>query len=247
MTTPTLPTVTPCALCPRETFVGLLCRQCFHHLDDLLSDRPGSTWNPRRPDDPYSPPGCRWLLQHVGDGQRATRPELGGRAGGGFRSTSPADDTVLALHDRRTQPDDSMPWLAGRRWLYRWTAEALAQHVEVATARTELRALHRALLRLVHDEHGPRLVGHCRTLVTAHGVPLGPDGLAASWALKPAELDYPEGIYTCSAPLWSRPTRPAGDDETPPLPSVRCPACRTVYGGLSLARMGRIDVEDVAA
>lgn len=236
-----------CTLCNRDRTIGALCWRCHDHLADLLSDRPGTTWNPARPDDPYVPPGCRWFLAHVGDGQRATRPQYGAPSQAGFRSTSPADDTVIALGDPRSQPDDHMPWLAGLHWLSYTASQLAANDLEVADARKELRALQRALLGVVHDEHGPRWVGTCRTLVNADGVILTAAALAEARAQAPRHRDYAPWVFRCSTALWSRPTPPAGEDEQPPLPSVRCPSCRTVYGGLALAQMGRVLSEEVAA
>ena len=201
-----------------------MCFQCFYHLADLLSDRPGTTWNVNRPDDPYVPPGLRWLITalHQHDGRPADRLEYGeSHGGGGFRSASPADDHILALHDPRTQIVDEFAVLAGGRWMG-WSARQLAHSdpETILAARTELRATQRHLLAVLGDGFGARLVGYCR--ITVEGGP-------------------------CAAPLWCPPQPPHGDDEVGIPPSVRCPACRHVYGGLSLARMGRIDIEQEAA
>jgi hypothetical protein len=220
VTTPTLPTVIPCTLCNREQAIGRCCWPCHHHLADLLSDRAGSDWNPNRPSDPYVPPGIGWLLRalHAHDGQRAVRPEPGGPRG--FGPSSPADDHVIALRDPRTQLDGEFVVLAGGRWLG-CSARELAEREDVRTARDELRATQRHLLAVLGDGHGARLVGYCRQVVEA---------------------------AACSAPLWCPPQPPHGDDEASPIPpSVRCPSCLHVYGGLSLARMGRVDVEEAAA
>lgn len=236
-----LPTAPTCTLCPRARTIEALCWPCHDHLADLLSDRAGS-------DDLALPPGIGWLMRLVAihDGQPAVKPEPGGRGGGGFRSTSPADDTIIALRDHRSSADDHLPWLDGIRWTGR-TARQLAAHDDVATARDELRTLQRGLLAALGDRAGGRLVGHCRQLVDAGGEVLTPDGIADAWARKPATLDYPEHVYSCDAPLWAAPQPPHGDDEAGPPPTVRCPSCRHTYSGLSLARMGRIDAEDVAA
>lgn len=198
-----------------------MCGQCFYHLVDLLGDRPGTAWNPERPDDPYVPPGLRWLIAelHRHDGQRSTKAEQGGSRG--FGSRSPADDHILALRDPRTQIGDEFAVLAGGRWLG-WTALQLAHSDPdtIVTARTELRATQRHLLAVLGDGFGARLVGYCR---------------------------IPDAGTACGAPLWCPPQPPHGDDEPGPPPSVRCPACRHVYGGLSLAQMGRVLPEEVAA
>jgi hypothetical protein len=235
--TPQLPT---CVLCPRDRAIEQLCWHCHYHLADLLADRAGS-------DDLALPPGIGWLMRAVArhDGQRAVRPEPGGRAGGGFRSTSPADDTIIALRDHRSGADDHMPWLVGFRWVTS-SARQLAEHHDVATARQELRALQRGLLAVLGDRAGGRLVGHCRQLVDVDGQPVSPEDAAAAWE----HLDdagWPIGTGPCDQPLWCPPQPPHGDDEPGTPPSVRCPSCRTVYGGLSLLRMGRVDVEEVAA
>lgn len=242
------PAAPSCLFDQRELAIGALCWPCHHHLADLLSDRPGSVWNPARPDDPYSPPGVAWLLAaaYRHDGQRAVRPEPGAPPPGGFCSASPGDDTIIALRDWRSRADDHLPWLLGQRWLV-FSAGQLAEHSEVATARTELRALQRALLALLGDAHGARWVGTCRTLVDIDGTALDADALSLTRARAHEAGATSDGVYTCAAPLWSRPTPPCGDDETPPLPSVRCSSCATVYGGLSLARMGRIDVDEQEA
>lgn len=215
-----LPDLDQCTLCERERFTGNICGRCFHHLSDLLGDRGGSTWNPERPGDPYVPPGLRWLLAelHAHDGQRAVRPEAG-YVPSGFGPCSPADDHILALRDARTRATEEFTILAGGQWLS-WTAEALAHHVDVRTARDELRATQRHLLAVLGDGHGARLIGYCRMVVEA---------------------------APCEAPLWAAPQPPHGDDEPGLPPSVRCPACSAVYGGLSLVRMGRVDVEQEAA
>lgn len=220
----------PCASCARARREGWVCFQCFDHLADLLGDRPGTPWNPERPNDPYVPPGLRWLIAelHRHDGQRSTKAEQGGSRG--FGSRSPADDHILALRDHRTKIDEEFAVLAGGRWLS-WTAHQLA-HSDVGTiltARDELRATQRHLLAVLGDGYGARLVGYCR-MVT--GSALDEKGNSVPVA--------------CGAPLWCPPQPPHGDDEPGLPPSVRCPACRHVYGGLSLAQMGRV-LEDVAA
>lgn len=239
-----------CVLCPREAACEGLCWPCFHHLGDLLSDRPGSSWDPKRPDEAYVPPGCVWLLAEVAvhDGQRSIRPEPASRPAGGFRSQSPADDTVIAIRDLRSRADDYLPWIIGQRWIGLSPGQ-IAAHLEVSTARQELRSLQRHLLALLGDGHGPRWVGSCRMLVNADGDLLADEGLALMRAhAREGQAYADDSVYTCAAPLWSRPAPPCGDDESPPLPSVRCPSCRHVYGGAALARMGRVDVdEEVAA
>lgn len=219
MTTPTLPTVTLCNLCPRPRTIGGCCWTCHDHLADLLGDRPGTLWNPDRPGDPYVPPGIGWLMQalHAHNGQRATRPEPGGPRG--FGPSSPADDHILALRDPRTQLADEFTVLAGGRWLG-CTARELAERDDVREARDELRATQRHLLAVLGDGFGARLVGYCR--MDAEGA-------------------------DCGAPLWCPPQPPHGNDEPGIPPSVRCPACAHVYGGLALVRMGQVDTEDVAA
>lgn len=226
MTAPTLPA---CTLCSRDARIGLICYRCLDHLADLLGHTPGTPWNPDRPDDPYTPPGLGWLIAalHAHTGQRATRPEPGGPRG--FGPSSPADDHVLALRDPRTQLVDEFTVLAGGRWLG-CTARQLAERDDVATARDELRATQRHLLAVLGDGFGARLVGYCRMYV---GEALDAQGESVPVA--------------CGAPLWCPPQPPHGDDEPGTPPSVRCPACRHVYGGLSLAQMGRVLPEEVAA
>jgi hypothetical protein len=210
-----------CASCARVRRVGWVCFACHDHLADLLGDSPGTAWNPLRPDDPYVPPGLRWLIArlHQHDGQRSVRPD--GPGSRGFASRSPADDHILALRDPRTQIADEFAVLAGGRWLG-WSARQLAESdpETIHSARVELRATQRHLLAVLGDGYGARLVGYCR--ITVEGGP-------------------------CAAPLWCPPQPPHGDDEAGIPPSVRCPACRHVYGGLSLVRMGRVDLEEVAA
>jgi len=212
-----------CASCARARREGWVCFQCFDHLADLLGARPGTAWNPERPDDPYVPPGLGWLIPalHRHNGQRSTKAEQEGGGSSDFASRSPADDHILALRDHRTQIADEFAVLAGGRWLG-WSARQLAHSdpETILTARTELRATQRHLLAVLGDGFGARLVGYCR--ITVGGGP-------------------------CAAPLWCPPQPPHGDDEVGIPPSVRCPACRHVYGGLSLARMGRVDLEEVTA
>lgn len=210
-----------CLLCPRPPMVELICWQCHHHLADLLSDRAGSDWNPQRPNDPYVPPGIGWLVRalHAHSGRRADRREAG-TAPRGFGPSSPADDHILALRDHRTQITDEFAVLAGSRWMG-LTARQLAERTDVRTARDELRATQRHLLAVLGDGLGARLVGYCRCLVD--GAP-------------------------CAAPLWCPPQPPHGDDEASPIPpTVRCPSCAHAYGGASLARMGRVDLDGEAA
>lgn len=219
----TEPLADACASCARARVVGWLCWPCHHHLADLLSDRPGSDWNPARPDDPYIPPGLGWLIPalHRHNGQRSTKAEQEGGSASSFASRSPADDHILALRDRRTQIVDEFAVLAGGRWMG-WSARQLAETdpETIAIARTELRATQRHLLAVLGDGFGARLVGYCRIIIEG-----GP----------------------CAAPLWCPPQPPHGDDEPGIPPSVRCPACRHVYGGLSLVQMGRVMPEEVAA
>jgi hypothetical protein len=229
----TEPLTDACASCARARVVGWLCWPCHHHLADLLSDRPGSDWNPARPDDPYVPPGLGWLIPalHRHTGQRSTKAEQEGGSASSFASRSPADDHILALRDRRTQIVDEFAVLAGGRWMG-YSARQLAETdaETIMTARTELRATQRHLLAVLGDGFGARLVGYCRMNA----------GMAPT----------PGGMYEavqCGAPLWCPPQPPHGDDEAGLPPSVRCPACRHVYGGLSLVQMGRVMPEEVAA
>jgi hypothetical protein len=225
----TEPLADACASCARARVVGWLCWPCHHHLADLLSDRPGSDWNPARPDDPYVPPGLGWLIPalHRHNGQRSTKAEQEGGSASSFASRSPADDHILALRDHRTQIVDEFAVLAGGRWMG-YSARQLAETdaETIMTARTELRATQRHLLAVLGDGFGARLVGYCR--ITVEGGPYGSPS-------------------PCGAPLWCPPQPPHGDDEAGLPPSVRCPACRHVYGGLSLVQMGRVMPEEVAA
>lgn len=240
----TAPTLTPsCVLCPRPLAVGQCCWRCHDHLADLLSHRAGSDYDRKRPDDPYLPPGIGWLSAAVASLDACARTrgidQTGTAPPPRFESRSPADDHVLALRDRRTAATEEFVVLAGRRWLGH-SAEQLCQLADVQVARDELRALQRHLLGVLGDGRGPRLVGLCRQLVDTEGTLLAPEQAGQG-------RDRAGGMWTCAAQLWAPPSAPHGDDELGPLPSVRCSACGWRYGGLSLMRMGRVEVEPVAA
>lgn len=238
------PTTVLCTLCNRrEACVGRACWRCRDLVNDLLDPaNTGSRYNPRRPDDPVVWPSIPALLRRL-DAQRGnTGPQVGGTSV--FRSTSPANDHIIALRDRRTTADEEFTALAAMRWLA-YTADELCHHDQLAEAVAELRTLRTQLLGVTGNALA-RPVGTCRQLVDADGTEIPEPLVAAAFAaVEPPWL--PDNIWRCAWPLYVPVLPPRAPDEPVIIPTLRCGSCRHLYTGYELVQLGTTTGMAVAA
>lgn len=244
-----LPTTVLCTLCDRrEAVVGHACWRCRDLLNDLVDPRnTGSRYNPARPDDPIVWPSVPVLLDRL-DAQRGSADPTA-PSSGAFRSTSPANDHIIAIRDPRTAYEEEFALLSAQRWLR--PADELCHHPDAATALRDLRALRTQLLALTGNAL-PRPLGACPQLVNADGQALTDPEVAAAFArtaLPPGvhgPHQWPPDVWACAQPLYMPLLPPRGADESPQLPAVRCSACRHTYTGLELAQLADITHQEAA-
>lgn len=242
-----------CILCARhEPRVALCCYRCRDNVSDLVSpSNTGSRYNPTRPDDPVVWPSVPALLDlvHQADAQRAGTGIAGGGSGV-FRSTSPADDHVIALRDPRTRPDEDFAALVGMRWLGH-EPDDLCAAPDVAVAVRELRALQVHLLGVTGNGLA-RSVGDCFQLVDPDGHRLDDRAVEAAFAAAAlprgvhGPTPWPPTLWRCSTALYMPVLAPRAEDEPiRDLPTLRCAGCGYPYRGAELVQLGR-DQEEAA-
>lgn len=231
--------------CQRSADVGLLCYRDHDRLADMLDPRnTGSTFDPDRPEDLRVVPSIPVL--YAGLWLRRRSAGLATFGPPAFGPSSPGDDTVIVLRDRRSRPDILGPddveraprpplmvlnaianrlggggWTVARSssWLH-GSVRLLAGQPWVAEAYRDLRAVSGALRAAIGDPQ-PSSIGTCRVIVDDAG------------------REDPAGGWRCAAPLFLPEPPPRAPDEPMLPPALHCTSCGHRYTGSELVEIAK--------
>jgi hypothetical protein len=246
--------------CRWDAGIGLICWRHHDRLADLLNPRQtGTRFNPGRPDDPHVHPSIPVLYAQLS----AQKGRHGmAEIGGGFASSSPADDQVLVLRDPRSRaeqagPDDveqapRPPLVVLRSLAARVDRRALdgqrqAGPRQPASVEGVAEWLHAAVGWIAAQDWVGEAWVELRALSGQLRAALGdppPQSVGTCRAIVDDDGHEvggqdPRGRWRCAVPLYVPELPPRAPDEPIQLPELRCGGCGHRYTGAALVQLGR--------